>query len=383
MKKRTIYRIMGAIFLLILILPNFGILREKRNRVIIPKFENRFIAEKPTAPFFSKQYFKQWEKWYDDRILGRKDFILAWSRLNGRLFHILISEQVKLGKDNYLFMPFYLRSEIMEQDKKIAMLKMIQKKSEEAGAKFIVFIAPHSEWMMGELLPKNYTPVDIEKVERTAEELFRKNNLDYCSVAGDLNKLSIEERKTLYFPGDYHWNKKAAYPGSKKLLKQLNLDDRINNISFSYKEKDYGDIYTKKIGWEKIYSIVDVPWNEDFVADEELSKKMYMDGKYQSEENDVRKGELILINPKAKKHTTMLVLGDSFFIAMRPYMTQDIEKIIYTNNMSISNPRTEIDFEAMLERYHPDVVVYEKMAGFFYGESYDSLFKNWKKFSKS
>lgn len=74
-KRITVYKFISGFFLLLLITPNVGLLREKTNVIHIALMENRTINPKPEATFATEKFFKELEAWYDDRLLGRKDLI--------------------------------------------------------------------------------------------------------------------------------------------------------------------------------------------------------------------------------------------------------------------------------------------------------------------
>ena len=378
MRRRTLYRVISFIFVLILIIPCTGILREKRNVELIAEMENRTISGKPSATLFSAKFFSEVEEWFNDRLLGRKDLIRLWSSINGKLFNTLISKEIVMGKDGFLFFPFYLNDKIVDQEKKIETLVKIKELCKESGAGFTVFIAPPGEWVFPELIPSKYEAVDLKKLERTTGEVFSKNGIDYCFVGQKfVDDFVLEERKGLYYQGDYHWNDKGAYYGAKNLLMHLNLDNAIHkNISYKY-EKGSAEIYTRKIGWDAIVSTVEVPWSEGFNYN--FIERSNVDGKlYDSVvQGAAHKGEAIYTNEKATSNVKVLILGDSFFSAMCNYLLQDIRIVVYTHCSGISSPKKFIDVKRLIEEYEPDIVVYEKMGSFFYGHGYNAVFENY------
>ena len=108
MKRSVAYKAVGSFFIFLLLLPNIGLFRENRNRELIGEIENRVINPRPTARLFSASYFDQFEGWFNDRLLGRKDMIRFWAILNGKLFKVLISKEIAQGNNGYLFIPFNL-----------------------------------------------------------------------------------------------------------------------------------------------------------------------------------------------------------------------------------------------------------------------------------
>lgn len=378
MNRKLCYKILSFIFVLLLFVPCLGIFREKRNVELIAEMENRAIASKPTSAIFSGKFFHEFEEWYNDRLLGRKDLIRLWSSINGKLFNTLISKEVAIGKDGFLFDPFYLNSELIDEDKKIDTLTKVKKLCEDNNAKFTVFIAPHSEWLFPELLPSKYVSVNLEKLEKEIAKVFDENRIDHCFIGKSILDFPLEERKSMYYKGDYHWNKKGAHYGAKALLKHLKLGDVINQEVEYKPEKSYADIYTRKIGWNAIVSDVEVPWSNHFTNDFTVINNIGSDVYSGEVKGAAQKGEIVYINNRSDKNVSILVLGDSFFIDMKEYLLQDVKTIIYSHNSGISSPKKYIDVETMIEKYKPDIVVYEKMGAFFYGYGYDVVFGNMK-----
>ena len=88
------------------------------------------------------------------------------------------------------------------------------------------------------------------------------------------------------------------------------------------------------------------------------------------------RGEDILVNDKASSKVNLLMLGDSFSFAMKPYLLQDINTIVYSHSRDIHSPKKKIDIEYMLDKYKPDVVVLQKMEALFHWENYHETFGN-------
>lgn len=378
MNRKTLYKVIGCIFILLLILPCFGILREKRNIELIAEMENRSINSKPVAKILTGKFFKEFESWYDDRLLGRKDLIRLWSSINGKLFNVLISKEVALGKDGYLFFPFNLSQELVDTKEKMDLLIKINDLCKKDNIRFTIFITPPSEWILPELLPEKYKPANIEVIEAETGKMLREVNIDYCFIANKMLEESLKERQSMYYAGDNHWNKKGGYYGARELLKHLGFDKKINSDVFYNQEIGFGDIYTKKIGWETIKSIVDVPWSNNF--DNDIKEESHIAGEVinGAVSGAAQKGELIYVNNNASNKIKVLILGDSFYYAMSRYLLQDISTIILSHNCDMATPKNVIDVSKMIEKYQPDVVVYEKVGCNFYGHGYDAVFDNYK-----
>ena len=375
--KKNIYRMLTSLFLLLLILPCFGLLREKRNIDLIAEMENRAIHPGPNSVFGTKAFFREFQNWFEDRILGRKDLIRFWSTVNGKLFHVLISKEVAMGRSGYLYYPSYVTETMSDRMQKLNRISGIKKLCDKYNIPFVFFMVPHGEWMLSEFLPDKQKPADVKKLESELKSDLQKRGISYCMFGTKLNRLPAEERKNMYVWGDYHWNSKGAFLGAKELLHELQLNKLIDDSNlYEEEEKNRGEVYTRKIGWDAIETVAKIPWSNAWTT--EFSVQSHEGSKYIPGEGNSQKGEIIFRNPRASHNITMLVLGDSFFGKLQKYLSQDIETIVLCHNMDIARPKESIDLERLLQTYKPDIVVYEKMGGIFFSESCYSNFKNWK-----
>ena len=377
-KRKCIYSIFSACFVLLLLLtvPIFGLFREARNTTLIAEMENRRISPAPTAMVGSKNFFQQVEAWYDDRVLGRKELIQTWSKLNGKLFHVLISKDVLQGKGEYLFFASYLSEEMRDREQILDHLSRVNGYCQAHGTHFVVFPVPPAEWMLAEQLPDDRQPVDVGKVESELKADLSARGIDYAMFATEMRVLPQVQRENMYKPGDYHWCGEGALYGTKALLQHLKLDQKIDtqNIAF-HSEQITGGVYGRQIGWDPIVSTAQVPWSDEFTQEFDLH---YHSGDVTVEgDGAAGAGEVIIYNPQAAHQITVLVLGDSFFFAMKPYLLQDVGTVIYTHNMDTHSPRTSIDLPWLMETYHPDIVIYEKLTSILFANGYNDNFGRW------
>ena len=378
--KKTIYKLMVAFSALLFIAPNAGLLREKRNVIHIAEMENRTINQLPAAPWFSGDFFRQFEGWYDDRILGRSDLIRNWAMWNGRIFDVLISKSVVRGKDGYLFSPTNMNHTLTDEHKKLNTIAKINEKCKKRNIRFVFMLTPNSEMVLSDLFTEQYPRIDLAKVEYGIAQKLDDINVEHCFVGEDFTRLPLRERKNMYFSGDYHWTKAGAYLAAKKLLHQLGVDDKINYSVENKKFLAEDSIYYREAGLDVVKNWHYYPWSGHFVnkvyvtnsEDMSLNKGRITDslGDYG------QRGEDIIINNHAKNRIKVLILGDSFTGTMKPYLMQDIWTIIYSHSRDIRKPKTKIDIEYMLDRYSPDIVVFTKMEAFFFWESFDAMFGN-------
>lgn len=377
--RKQIYCLLTACFIIVLLQPAFGVLNEKQNISLIAIMENRTINPKPHSTFASRNFFDEFQKWFEDRLLGRNNLIRLWANLNGKLFHVLISKEVCLGRDGFLYSPFNLKDEITDREQKLEQLSRIKRICDKYNTHFVFNLVPHAEWILGELVTEKNRPADIKKLETKLARDLQNRGIDYCMFGQKLLHLPLKERQSMYYKGDIHWNSKGAFFGAKELLRHVKLNKIIESENiYEIDKKGIAGFYTNKIGWEPLESVYKMPWSEDF-AKAFIVKTRLGDRVVQGEiENGFHKGEVVIINSKAAHNITVLILGDSFFDSLRDYLMQDIGTIVLSHNMDVMEPKQNIVLERMLQIYKPDIVVYEKAGVGFFGDSYQTVFGKWK-----
>lgn len=379
-KRKTIYKIIAAFFLLLLITPNVGLLREKTNIIHIALMENRTINPKPEAAFATGKFFKELEAWYDDRLLGRKDLISKWAMWNGRLFNTLISKNVVRGKDGFLFSPANMAHEMADKQQKLAKIKKIEQQCSKRGIRFVFMLTPNSELVLSDLFEKEYPKINLAVAEAVTAKDFAKYGMETCFMGKEFTEASLDERKNMYHSGDYHWTDAAGYLAAKKLLHQLGYAENIDIQTYKVKNVSKAGIYYRDAGLETKEDVRYYPWSESFtdefyVTDSRdkdltnavLSKNMGEYGQY---------GEDIIINNNVHNQRKILILGDSFSGCLKKYLLQDVHMIIYSHSRDLHKEKGRIDIVYMLDRYKPDVVLFQKMEAFGYREGFEEMLGN-------
>ena len=379
-KRAIIYKIFSAFFLLLLVTPNVGLLREKTNVIHIALMENRTINPKPEATFATGKFFKEFEAWYDDRLLGRKDLISKWAMWNGRLFDTLISKNVVRGKDGFLFSPANMAHKMVDKEQKLAKIKKIEQQCSKRGILFVFMLTPNSELVLSDLFEKEYPQIDLAAAERITAKDFTDYGMETCFLGKEFTDYSLTERKNMYHSGDYHWTDAACYLAAKKFLHQVgyanNIDAPVKQIRVASK----AGIYYRDAGLETKEDVRYYPWSDSFtdefyVTDSrdkdfshgKLSKSLGGYGQY---------GEDIIINKKVNNGRTILILGDSFSGRLKKYLLQDVHMIVYSHSRDLHKEKGRIDIEYMLDRYKPDIVLFQKMEAFGYREGYEEMLGN-------
>lgn len=378
--RKILYKTMMGFFFLLLVVPNFGLLREQKNINHVAEMENRIINPLPSAKAMTDKFFAELEGWYNDRILGRRDMIRSWAQLNGRVFNTLISKNVVRGKDGYLFSPVNMSTKLIDGKEKLATIKRIQEQCAKRNIRFVFMLTPNSEMVLSDLFNEKFPRIDLPKVEGNIANELDKLNIEHCFVGADLVAMPLAERKNMYYEGDGHWTKIGGYYAAKKLLNYLGYDKKINlpvkKVEFTTTEGGY----YRDAGLPMRSTTHYYLWSEEFADKHYLTDNRNKDhtkivftqnlGEYGT------RGEDILVNDKASNKVKLFMLGDSFSFAIKPYLLQDIQTIVYSHSRDIHKPKERIDIEYMLDKYKPDVVVLQKMEALFHWENHHETFGN-------
>ncbi|WP_337766706.1 alginate O-acetyltransferase AlgX-related protein [Phascolarctobacterium succinatutens] len=379
-KRGTIYKAISGFFLLLLVIPNIGLLREKTNVTHIAIMENRTINPKPTAAFATGKFFKEFEAWYDDRLLGRKDLISKWAMWNGRLFDTLISKNVVRGKDGFLFSPANMAHEMAAKEQKLAKIKKIEQQCSKRGIRFIFMLTPNSELVLSDLFEKEYPPIDLAAAEQITAKDFADLGMETCFLGKEFTSYSLSERKNMYHSGDYHWTDAAGYLAAKKFLHQVGYANNIDAPVKQIKVVSKAGIYYRDAGLETKEDVRYYPWSDSFTDEfyvTDSRDKDFTRGKLSKDLGEYGQyGEDIIINKKVNNNRTILVLGDSFSGRLKKYLLQDVHMIVYSHSRDLHKEKGKIDIAYMLDRYKPDIVLFQKMEAFGYREGYEEMLGN-------
>lgn len=378
-----------AIFILILLYPDTRLFSEKRHRESVEGHENRRITEFPSASFLTKEYYSVLENWHNDRLERKYTLISYWCGLNYRL-GINLSDNIVGGKNDELFDKNRIVEDFKDKEAKIALIKNLQEYCHQKNTKFIFMLAPNKEAIYSDLLPtnlqdKSYSFVNYNK---ELEAGLSQNNVSYLSLAELFFKEHLEHPdKDLYFKDDHHWSYDGAALAVDSLLSRIQNEVDKNfylglqldaTQTKAYKQRSYADAIglftdkTAKLAWSQKYN------NEVYLLDcyTNEAKKLNKIIDYRDMAKEGQFGESIIENKGLKNNVTMLYLGDSYTGYMMPYLSQMVRKNIFTHYNNIGGKKESIDIPKLLDKYHPDVVVFEILGDHFFNSAKNGYLGN-------
>ena len=378
-RKKYIRMILIGVFVLLIFLPMMGVFRENVNKEHVAETENRQINQLPAFVPWTKDFYAGIEAWFTDRILGRKDLISKWAYWNGRIFNVITSKEIVKGEDDYLFWRFATETQNKDNEEKIEQLNKLNNICKSRNTRFIVLLAPPTEWIVSELLPKEYADNDYTLAVNMFHKSLKERDIEFVDVYSDLKNEPLSVRKEMYVKNDYHWTDFGAYKAARNFLNHLGIAKNINK-QVSYRETEtIVNSYTRRIGIEGNKMTVRTPWNDSFVTTNKLKLEHVVAYEERNVANEIegQRGETIITNESADNRVKILVIGDSYWSSLGKYVMQDTYQVIFSHNIDIRDRKKSIDVEKMIDTYKPDIVLYEKAGLFFFGYNYSGVFGTW------
>ena len=237
-------QLITVIFALIISLPlldmyfNFSPVKnlfEKRLPVAKPKFE------------ISKQYPRQFDKYFNDNFGFRKTLISANSKIADKIFNESPDARAVLGKKGWMY--FDNENSLLDAVGKAKIDDDLVAKGAQhfyknwqmlksKNIKFLLVIAADKSTVYPEFLPDYMKPKAPHRVDKFIKALKK---IDKNFPILDLRPvmLKAKKREIIYHKTDTHWNKRGAHAGYVKISKALNIKPYLRS---SFKNKSSGRI---------------------------------------------------------------------------------------------------------------------------------------------
>ncbi|WP_238584594.1 alginate O-acetyltransferase AlgX-related protein [Legionella worsleiensis] len=318
--------------------------------------------------------FKGIENWFIDRAL----VITTLSKLTSNIVYKLGTSikpgQVLLGKNDWLFLGNDF-SATMDQytgknqptDEEIytqlSALKQMSRVASQHSIPFLVILAPDKHEIYPEYLPDNIRRSNKKNRLERLEEAMQANGVDFISLKNKelaaKNALG-KEYGDLYLKGDSHWNYLGAYVAYQAIAEYMQSKGiKINPIDYRFipQQTTYSDL-TKFLQLTHIQSNNPLPdWSALKI---ELTGTPYNGTETKIDPLAGSPGILIapyqITNKALNTKQTCLLIGDSFSEALGFYFHND-----FYNTIRIHTGNKAWSLSTLIELYHPDVIVYEKI----------------------
>ena len=310
--------------------------------------ENRMLAKFPSLYVngqINKAYGTDFEKWFNDRFLGRDFFIGLYNKVVLSFNDKMDTEKVFQGKEGWLFYKKggsikNFQNAVLFRDKELqniaVQLQHIQEWCDKHNKKFYFIIAPDKNKIYGEYFPEM-------KKKRSDAQSRARQLLQYLKKYTKLKALylydmlvSNKDKGLLYYRNDTHWNELGAYLGYQEIMKMVKVD--FPDVSV-FQADAYKKI--KRLRWDltNMYPAA-------LRYDDSTSYNV-------PQVNDVAQCDGNIGDPikpifctSSSSNLKILVFRDSFTNGLVPYLGKSFGKAKYIWKHDISNEDTKLMQEA-------------------------------------
>lgn len=325
--------------------------------------DNRPLYQKPTR--FSRTFAQEFENYYNDTFAGRKKLIKKLTKL--KIKWGLDSGTTINGRDGWLFydsgkvpdgyslIDYFGKVRFSENElRQMAEgLKAAQAYYQRRGMDYYLIIAPNKEGMYSEFMPDNLqkSREGRSRMDLAVEYLQKHTNVKIINYRGVLEKHKETFGVNLYYPSDSHWNEVGAYLGWQELAESFrdngvkNVPVRLLQMAMIHENGNFAsDLGSVVAQHDRSYKI-------DYLNDQKPKNLVTEEGRFFE----------VWENPQAPVKKTVLMIRDSFGLAMMPYMEKTFAKTVFAHNKY--NKRNELD--QLMAEYKPDIMVDEMVERYF------------------
>ncbi|MCR5624575.1 MAG: hypothetical protein K6G11_04955 [Lachnospiraceae bacterium] len=299
----------------------------------------------------------QWSVWKND-ALSKIDSITTYL-----LSKELNSASVISGKDNWLFFDSepdgdsisdFEGTNLYTDEEKANILEAVSKTQNELadkGIKFAVMVAPNKENVYYKSMPTTYTHANVSATDILIKYLY-EGGVNIVSPKEDL----LNDTDTRYYYNyDTHWNQLGGYVGVRDTLASWDLD---------MPELSERDIKTKNLKGNYHISALDdlakIVGIRSYLTDDieyEIDGTPEMDWKTVGDEQEG--GQMShFYNENAPIKESILLIGDSFRVAMIPSIREQFENV-YVVNRQFYKPE-------MFDEANPNYILAEYVERYSY-----------------
>ena len=317
MKKSLASILTIVCFFTLCLVPSLGILvfgesRAAANEVLAPR------------PKWGMTVLNETASWLGSRFALRQQMVTAWAKLCA-LFGTSAEEQVILGRGGWLYYAPTLedfsgpRLTDAELEQIAQRLSSLQQEAQAHGAQFLFTVAPNKNSLYPEHMPawaeNGHEGADLVRL------------LPYLERYG-VNYADLYAPAMPYYRTDSHWTAEGAAMAADRLLGALGRQSGFAAGPFLEDGVHRGDLY------EMLYPALKG-------AEAEI---VYADGFTFESLNDPNGGNAITIRTaSASGEGRLYCWGDSFGIALYPYLAESFSEAVFSRSTSYLLPEGEYD----------------------------------------
>lgn len=338
MKKLNIIFIVFC--LLILLIPFAGMAVAPANETT----ENKVLSEFPKLSEKGKlnvDFLSDLGEYFIEHFAFRPQMVSANAVIYGKLFGTSVTDQVLIGKNNWMYytetLNDYTGQHLMTEralKNVVHNLTLMQEYAESRGSEFLLVIAPNKNSLYDENMPYYYR-------KRTG-----KNNYErlapFLDSAGihytDLFTAFRESDEVLYLERDSHWANKGAVLAYNQIMENTDLDyETYEHIPYEVRKDHMGDLT------EMLYPKNSEPDENEYYQKEWLHS-------YNNEVKDNMDDWIETSSPKSD--ACLLMYRDSFGESMLPFLAEEFGNAYFSRLV----PYNLLN----VDEYRPDYTVIER-----------------------
>ncbi len=351
--KKVLNIIFITIFFGMCAVPLIGILLGHKN----VNAEKRALAPAPqliTKDGVNTEYTREFDDYFTDNFAFRPNLVTLYAELNSALLGESISDQVIIGKDDWLFfeptLGDYMKTGALSGNaiSRLAdTLEMQRDYVESRGAAFIFTVAPNKASIYGQYMPDRYMVLgSANNVENLFSQLDARG-FEYV----DLFKALRGSETQLYHKLDTHWNNAGALVGYNALL------GRVSQLKPEFTFNTHNELTpTLEKTWEGDLSGMLYP-----AAGLLDGQYVYaIEKEYKTDQPMRSLEDLTIMTQSDNGKLDLVMFRDSFANALIPLMSNEFASISYSRSVpydySFLNEDTDVVILEIVERNIPEML---------------------------
>ncbi|MCA9376440.1 hypothetical protein KC685_00790 [Candidatus Dojkabacteria bacterium] len=324
--------------------------------------EKRTLAEFPEMPTSIaslEEYTSLIDAYIKDNF-GLRDLLVKIDyQISYDIFGVAGNEKVIVGKDNWLFLDeivgvstidYYKNKSPftnLELDQWQLVLESRANWLKRRGIQYYFFVAPNKHSLYPEFIPDSILQVsDVSRYDQLYAQLDRSEILQTIDVKQIL--LDSKEEYPLYYRSGTHWNSYGAFIGYMSILDKIT--EELPELSVVEIEDYSVETRTEKgSDLAQLINLQDSITEESPMISTNIPRTYELENEYTDEDGRVISH---YVNPNGEP-LKILMLGDSFMNALKPYFAQSFSEATFCSSSSTNFPVQYI------EEYEPDIVIQE------------------------
>ncbi len=326
--------------------------------------ENRMLAKFPSLyvnGLINKSYGTDFEKWFNDRFLGRNLMLNIKIWLDGFVNKHLSGGGVYTGNDDWIFGASDFNKRIISDanmKKIINNISQFKKFCQNNKMKCYVELVPRRGEFALDKGNRAYEKDDVDPAFLVSEKVKKQIGFDIVYPLPEM--LEANKQDLVYFKTDHHWTEWGAYIGYQALMKQIQKDfpDVV-----SIEEKDFDIFYDTRVRAEFDRKF----WQGSLCNNLHLSESdCPLETKYRYYKHKKEKKLSVVQNDKKDKFIKYpegsplkaIVIGNSFTENLSSFMAYTFSNYIKLRCNNVEGDNLSLSrWENLILKEKPDILI--------------------------